>query len=332
MGLLNYQIDTIMREYERRQLQSKASYDLRHQEVCDKIPEYNILEQSVGEMSLEAARLSFSGDDNALTRLRDQLHEVSEKKSQLLKMNGFPSDYLAKTYKCPDCKDTGYIGTEKCHCFKEAIVELLYDQSNLHSKLIDHNFAHFNLNYYPDNYTEPTTGLTPKDNIKNVLSVAKSFCQNFSTHKDNLLFYGNTGVGKTFITHCIAKELIENGYTVIYLTSLELFDILEKYKFEKDSEQSTTGATFSYIFSCDLLIIDDLGTELNNSFISSQLYGCIDSRLSANKSTIISTNLSFNDLSTHYSERIFSRLTSNYTLLKIIGDDIRIKKALDSKH
>ena len=130
------------------------------------------------------------------------------------------------------------------------------------------------------------------------------------------------------MTNCIAKELLDCSHTVVYLTSLKLFDILESYKFDRDLSQIEKNATVSYILDSDLLIIDDLGTELNNSFTSSQLYHCIDTRLNNNRSTIISTNFSFDDLREQYSERIFSRITSNYILLKITGDDIRLKKAI----
>ena len=164
--------------------------------------------------------------------------------------------------------------------------------------------------------------------MKNILNTAKDFVKNFDTQSDNLLLYGNTGVGKTFLANCIAKELLDQSHTVVYLTSLKLFDILEAYKFDRDMPFDEKNATVAYILDSDLLIIDDLGTELNNGFTSSQLYHCIDTRLNHRHSTIISTNLSFDDLRDDYSERIFSRLTSNYTLLKLTGDDIRLKKAI----
>ena len=140
------------------------------------------------------------------------------------------------------------------------------------------------------------------------------------------MIYGNTGVGKTFISNCIAKELLDRSYTVIYLTSFQLFDILEKNKFSKDYDNPEIQNQFNFILSCDLLIIDDLGTELTNSFINTQLYLCINERYLREKSTIISTNLSLDNINTKYSERIFSRLISNYTLLKIVGADIRLTK------
>ena len=131
---------------------------------------------------------------------------------------------------------------------------------------------------------------------------------------------------KTFLSNCIARELLDRSYTVIYLTSFQLFDILEKNKFNKDDDSQEVQNQFNFILSCDLLIIDDLGTELTNSFINTQLYLCINERYLREKSTIISTNLSLDNINDKYSERIFSRIISNYTLLKIVGADIRLAK------
>ena len=143
--------------------------------------------------------------------------------------------------------------------------------------------------------------------------------------RSGCILRGDTGVGKTFLSDCIAKELIDRSYSVIYLSSFDLFDILAKSKFEKDDAADQMN---HHIFDCDLLIIDDMGTELANSFTVSQLFLCLNERLLHHKSTIISTNLSLESLVEIYSERTFSRITSNYTLLKLTGDDIRIKKKL----
>lgn len=167
-------------------------------------------------------------------------------------------------------------------------------------------FLIFNLDFYPDDYTEEATGETPRDNMRHVLETVKSYLSGFSDTPGNLLLYGNTGVGKTFLTNCIAKELLDKSHTVVYLTSLKLFDILESCKFDRDLSQTRKNASLSYLLSSDLLIIDDLGTELNNSFTSSQLYHCIGYTINKpGRSTIISTNLSFDDLRERYSERIF---------------------------
>jgi len=327
MVLSNSQYEQLMTIYYERQVRSNILAQDRYDEVLAKIPAFEEQEDKIRELSLSYARAKLTkglqeGD------IQNEIDNISKEKERLLIAHGYPADYLKPVYYCKDCKDTGYIGSQKCHCFEKEIVNFLYSQSNIKEILERENFAHFSLDFYPDDYMEETTGQTPRDNMRNILSTAKEFVANFDEMPGNLLLYGNTGVGKTFLTNCIAKELLDTSHTVVYLTSLKLFDILETYKFDRDMSQTEKDASISYILDSDLLIIDDLGTELNNSFTSSQLYHCIDSRLNQRKSTIISTNLSFDDLRENYSERIFSRLTSNYTLLKLTGDDIRLKKAI----
>ena len=327
--LTNSQYQQLMSKYYERQLKTKDLMEQRYQEVTTAIPELPELDKEIRVLALAHAKARLTRQDGAAD-LSSDLTAISRKKEQLLISHGFSSDYLKPVYTCPDCQDTGYIDGKKCSCLEKEIVNFLYSQSNLKDILDYENFSHFNLEYYPDDYTEEATGLTPRDNIRNVLSAVRAFIKNFSTESGNLLLYGNTGVGKTFLTNCIAKELLDKSYTVVYLTSVKLFDILETNKFDKEISRTEKEASLSYILASDLLIIDDLGTELNNSFTSSQLYHCIDTRLTRHCSTIISTNLSFDDLREHYSERIFSRITSNYTLLKITGDDIRLRKAIQS--
>ena len=189
------------------------------------------------------------------------------------------------------------------------------------------NFNTFNPDFYDNSHIIENLSLTARENILRVRDVCLDFVKHFDTAYDNLIFYGETGVGKTFLTHCIAKELLDTSHTVVYLTSLQLFDILEKNKFYKTDEY-INNEQVSYILNCELLIIDDLGTELANSFTTSQLYYFIEERHMKQKSTIISTNLSFQELRERYSERIFSRFTGYYNFYMIAGDDIRIKIAI----
>lgn len=327
MVLTNSQYEQLMAGYYDKQLRSNHIMEKRQQKVREAIPEIQELDQQIRLLSYKHASARLEGETDSLD-LAEEIQKIRDQKDHLLTEHGFAADYLKPIYECTDCQDTGYIDGVKCHCFEREIVRFLYSQSNLQDILEHENFSQFHLEYYPDDYTEETTGQTPRDNMRGILDTVKSFLSGFSDTPGNLLLYGNTGVGKTFLTNCIAKELLDRSYTVVYLTSLNLFDILEKSKFDRAMSQTEKEASLSYILASDLLIIDDLGTELNNSFTSSQLYHCIDTRLTSNRSTIISTNLSFDDLRERYSERIFSRITSNYSLLKITGDDIRLKKAI----
>lgn len=327
MSLKNNQYSKILREYDSRQLRNKHELDIRKEEVYKNIPELKKIDDNIITNSINHAKLLLSGDETALDALRGNILDLSMKKIELLLEHGYPRNYLISSHQCPDCKDTGFIGNEKCHCFKQAIVDLVYSQSNIKSAIKRENFSTFSFDYYANDYIEESTKLTPLANAKKVVATCESFIKNFNNDYSNILLYGNTGVGKTFLANCIAKELLDKAHTVIYLTAFQLFDILEKNKFEKGDEQTNAANQFEYILDCDLLIIDDLGTELNNSFVTSQLYLCINERHLRQKSTIISTNLSWDNLNTNYSERIFSRITSDYILLKIVGEDIRLKKA-----
>lgn len=340
MPLKNEHYNKILREYDRRQLENRHQLLEKQQNIYLTIPAIREIDEEIAANAVEATKLSLYGDDRALSHLKEINHELSEAKKALLTAHGFPEDYLTISYHCPDCKDTGFItdnkwsdedhvllSQNKCHCFKQAIVDMLYTQSNLQQALEKENFSTFSYDYFDRTYVDPTTNLTSYDNMVRVVAACENFIQNFDTKFENILFYGNAGSGKTFLSNCIAKELLNSAHTVIYLTAFELFDILEKHKFSKADADYRIEEQFQGILECDLLIIDDLGTELNNTFTNSQLYLCINERQLAERSTIISTNFSLNELGAQYSERIFSRITSNYTILKLYGDDIRLKKA-----
>lgn len=328
LGLKNYQFSQILREYDERRLRARHELEERTREVNKRIPELARLDEQIAEQSVRRARLSLFGDASALNGLKEANQALSLQKKRLLIQNGYPEDYLMMRYQCPDCKDTGYIGTEKCHCFRQAIVDLVYAQSNVREAVKRENFQSFSFSYYSEDYVDELTGLTPLENIHRVVSTVRSFIRRFDSSYENLLLYGNTGVGKTFLSNCLAGELLNTAHTVIYLTAFQLFDILEQNKFGRSDEPERLRNQFEYILDCDLLIIDDLGTELANAFTTSQLYLCINERWLNRKSTVISTNLSLEQLDSTYGERIFSRIMSNYTLLKIFGEDIRLKKLL----
>lgn len=327
MNLKNSQYQAIMRQYDLRQMQHRHQQALRYEELCNKIPAYRQLENEIAAFYADRARAAVLGQTEQLHDMQQHILELQDHQKMLMTQAGYPADYLELTYTCPDCHDTGFIGDEKCHCFKQAMVDLLYRQSNIHEVLQRENFDTFDIRYYSD-VKNRNLGISPRENMQAVLSTCHDFIDHFDEQARNLLFYGDTGVGKTFLTNCVARELLNTSHTVIYLTAFHLVDILQNNTFGNDDMDDTDENMFHYILDCDLLIIDDLGTELNNAFVTSQLFLCINERLLARKSTIISTNLSLDELQNEYSERIFSRLISNYEIMLILGDDIRIKKAI----
>lgn len=319
MALTNTQYNVIFRDYEEVQLQNRHLLEEHREEVYDLIPEYKAIDSTIAELSLEHGKRYISGDANALKEMRKELNELTGRKQHLLNEYGFPSDYLSPIYKCTDCKDTGYVNGKKCHCLEQAIIRLLYEQSNLDDILEQENFDNFSYAYY--NQTEAAQ-------MKKIFTECKDFVSTFDDDYRNLFFYGNVGVGKTYLTNCIAKELLQSGHSVIYFTAFQLFDVLAKHTFHSYDVSEDIENVYQHIFNCDLLIIDDLGTENTNSFVSSQLFLILNERNLRKKSTIISTNLSLENMANQYSERTFSRISGFYKIFKFDVQDIRLKKKL----
>jgi DNA replication protein DnaC len=325
MALSNSQYDAIMRAYGQQQFKNRHEQEERIAEVYQRIPVIKELDQSISTRAVVCARRLLEGDKEALKELRDEIADLREQKSVLLKSIGFSSDYMEMQYRCSDCKDTGYADGVKCHCFRQSEMKYLYAQSNIEQIVAVENFATFSSEYFDNTRVIPQLNRTVKEYMGQVVETCRNYAMKFSKERGNLLFTGPTGVGKTFLTNCIAKELIDQYYSVIYLSANDLFEVFSKNRFDYQDEEDMKGM-YQYILDCDLLIIDDLGTELNNSFTSSELFYCINERLNSSKSTIISTNHPINELRDRYTERVTSRLISRYTIIPLYGDDIRIRK------
>lgn len=324
MSLNNSQYNAIMRIYNQRQFQDKYEQDQRREEVYQKMPQIRQIEDEISSQAVRCARKLLDGDTNAKEELKQHIEDLREQKEVLLSAFGFPADYMEMHYACPECQDTGYVDGRKCRCFKKEEIRLLYSQSNIEEVLLRENFDSFSYEYYDDRVVIPEIQMTVADYMRQVHTWCKEYVENFEKKGGNLIFTGSTGVGKTFLTNCIAKALIDQYQSVIYLSSNDLFDVFSKNKFHYDTEEEMKDM-YQYILDCDLLIIDDLGTELNNTFVSSQLFYCINERLLRKKSTIISTNLSMTMLRDTYSDRISSRIISQYSIIPLYGDDIRTK-------
>ncbi len=324
MALSNSQYNAIMRIYNQRQFQNKHEQEQRITEVYERLPQIHQIDDAISTQAVACAKRLLEGDLGARERLKKQIADLREEKAILLEVYRYAPDYMDMQYHCKECQDTGYIGGKKCHCFKKEEIRLLYSQSNIQEILERENFSTFTFSYYDNKEVIPQINMTVADYMKEVYRWCREYVEKFKPNGGNLIFTGSTGVGKTFLTNCIAKALIDRFQSVIYLSANDLVEIFSKNKFHYDTEQEMRE-TYQYILDCDLLIIDDLGTELNNTFVSSQLFYCINERLLRKKSTIISTNLSMDKLRDTYSDRILSRIASQYSLIPLYGEDIRAK-------
>lgn len=298
----------------------------RKAEIEKKLPEVFNIEKKIANLSINIAVNAFknSEDKNAtsLKDLRKQITDLRVKKSELLVSNGYPIDYVSMHYKCPKCKDTGYIGSKKCICYKQNLVKLYYKDSAFSNVLEENNFENFRIDYFSSSRPDDAPK-SPRKNIEStIMPFVMNYIKNFSSTKSNLFFYGKSGTGKTFLSNCIAKDLLDKGFLVVYRTADDLIQDLKKVKFENDTSLE------DLLLNCDLLVIDDLGTESINDFTSTELFNLLNKRLLNNKKMLISSNCGINELSRSYTERITSRLFGNFKLFKFYGEDIRVKNNL----
>ncbi len=321
MALSNAQYDAIMHEYEERRSLHRQELEERLQIVYENVPGYKDLDDETATASADFGRRLLSGEKLDRQILRDTLARIARQKVMLLTEAGFSPDFLDMGYTCQDCKDTGYIGNEKCHCFKQKIIESLYDKSNLRALTRNNNFRKMSDEYYEGEDLV---------RFRKARTLAEDFINNFDTDYQNLFIYGTVGTGKSFLSICIADELLKRGHSVIYFSSIGLFELISENTFDYRNKQNLRSI-YDDLFECELLIIDDLGTEMTNAFVASELFSCLNEREGRKKSTIITTNYSLEQLQNTYSDRIFSRVTSNFKLLKLSGPDIRKVKKLAKK-
>lgn len=325
MALSNSKYNAIMRRYQQQQFQNKHEQDRRIEEVYRRIPVMAELDQEILTQSAAMARERLLGGDGRIPEMKEKLLDLREQKQVLLRSAGFSSDYMEMRYHCRECQDTGYAGDKKCRCFQQARIEMLYAQSNIREILKQENFDTFSYRYFDDDTVIPGINKTYAGYMRQVVERCRQFVRDFPEKGGNILFTGDTGVGKTFLTNCIARELIVQYCSVIYLSAHDLFSIFSQHTFSYDTDESMEEV-YQDILDCEMLIIDDLGTEVNNTFVTSRLFYCINERLNRKRGTIISTNLTIDMLRDIYSERITSRLMSEYLMIPLYGVDIRVKK------
>ena len=322
----------VLRQYE--QIRTKKEHELkkRKNDIYTACPRLEEIEREISLTGVRIGRMVLQKPEDSqllLLKLQQSISELKQEKKLLLNKMGFSEKALQIEYVCKDCKDTGYINHMPCNCMKQKLIDLAYDQSNIREIVKCENFDTFDIRYYSEIHNEEE-GISPLENIKRIVNTCMDFCQYFDSTFQNLLLYGETGLGKTFLCNCIAKELLDKGNTVLYIPAGQLFRMIEKQRFRKEDDE-TQQDTMEDLLSVDLLIIDDLGTEKITDTKITELFTIINTRLLNQNhkitKTIISTNLNITELFNTYTTRIGSRLTGYYKFYRLFGEDLRFKKA-----
>lgn len=317
---------TVLREYEQIRTQKQHELQKNRDEIYAACPRLEEIEKEISLTGVRITRMVIQNPQNTqqlLDELKQSLSQLKQEKKQLLDKMGFSEKALEISYICKDCKDTGYIDNVPCHCMKQKLIDLAYNQSNIKEIVKSENFDNFDFRYYSEEVDE-NEGWSPRDNIKKIYETCFDFCENFDTIFQNLFLFGKTGLGKTFLCNCIAKELLDKEKIVLYMTAGQLFDRIEKQRFHKEEEEPQEDI-MEDLLTADLLIIDDLGTEFSTILSSAKLFQIINTRMLTKKQVVISTNLAMDELIEQYSDRLLSRILGTYIMLKFFGSDIRKK-------
>ena len=292
-------------------------------EAYDRVPrlrQIDILLRRTMAMAAQAVFASGGDVQAAMTEAKAQNQALQQERAWLIDAN-FEEGFLDETPICDRCGGTGYMGSQMCEC----LAELCRQEQKKELTLLSggkESFNQFRLDYYPDR-VDPKLGVSPRAIMERNLRTCRTYTATFSQNSGNLLFNGGTGLGKTFLSACIARGVADKGFSVIYETATHLFNKLEQAKFNPSEETRQEAARFT---ACDLLIIDDLGTEMPGQFVTAALYSLLNDRLLAGKPMIISTNLNVDEIHRRYSPQIASRLQGSFHQLIFLGEDIRILK------
>ncbi len=318
----NTQYNEIAERIHARKLDAEVKFQEHREALLRKYPELRMIYSDRSANAVKKAAARINNDFLALRKAEEAEAALNQRENELIEKFSLSGMDLAPVYFCPLCKDTGYLNGEKCRCFRDEELKLLYGASNLSSLVTHENFN----SIFFDCYDKTSTDGKPSiyDKMTKIIDYCKHYAKTFSEKNESIIFFGPTGVGKTFLSSCIANEVLKNHSSVLYFSSVTLFELLSK-ELRDGSESEDARELSQDLISCDLLIIDDLGTELLNSYTNSRLFYIINERLLRQKNTIISTNLSPSQIKERYSERIASRIMTGYTVIPVAGDDLRLK-------
>ena len=258
----------------------------------------------------------------AIAALQEENLNLQAERARLLQNMGYPADYLEQKANCRRCDDTGFVGSEMCACLRDYYVRAQNEELSQLLDLGTQSFETFDFDYY-SSAPDFEVGTSPRLNMEKVYDVCQDYAHEFSPKSGNLLLYGDTGLGKTFLSASIARVVSESGHSVVYDTANRVFSLFEAQKFRREvGEENANDAVERYL-KCDLLIIDDLGTEMTTSFVQSAMYQIVNTRLMTGKKTVISTNLTPEEIGKRYGAAVLSRIEGEYRILPFFGEDIR---------
>lgn len=313
-------LQKIFNEYDEDRTRARLLKEERVKEVTQKYPKITEIDRKITELGIENFKKILDNPQKSESynkEFKRKLTELEKEREQFLIKNGIETDFDEVKYKCEKCMDTGYINNEKCPCLIQKIIDLHYEMSNMKNML--HDFSEFSFDFYGDKYIDKL-GMTEKENIKDIYEKALDFCE--AENCKNLLFYGGCGLGKTFLSSCVAKKMLDSGKSVIYQTAISLFSDYEDYKFGR--KEGNFEELYEILQNADLLIIDDLGAEVSNPVSTQFFFDILNKRSS--KKMIISTNLTMDGILKKYTDRVFSRICESFEILHFAGEDIRIQK------
>ena len=324
MGYSSENVKKIKELYENKYKKAQDEAYARRAELWVAVPEVRELDSAIYSLGIEGVKVTVGGGDDApqkILEIKEQSLELQKARAELLISKGYPADYTSVHYECEKCNDTGYTERGMCECMKRALILASYESSGLGRLMKQQTFDSFSLEYYrqsADNY----------EKMKHNFDCVKDFAENFSTDKCvNIAMFGGTGLGKTHLSTAAAKTIIDKGFDVLYVSTLGMISDFEKERFGSGYSDTEVDNLGRY-YDCDLLILDDVGTEVTNQFTASVLYNVINTRLSKGRSTVISTNLTPTEVRARYWDRIASRIFGEYIPLTFVGTDVRQQKLL----
>lgn len=322
--LTDSQYNVIDRIYDARRYDAALLKESRIKELYDKCPEIKETDEEIKNNSFSAGLNALKGNASALEGLKARNEILIQKKKRLMSEAGFPENYLEDVYSCPLCKDTGRTNGGKCSCYNKTIINEFFLTKERQELLERENFSTLKPELYSRERFDKESGLSEYEIAQDSIINALDFSENFGKVFKNLLITGETGTGKTFLANCINKKLNDMGVSVLYLPAIDFFELCRRYKLAQYDDMKRSETEMNFVISAECLIIDDLGTETSSASTNSQLFNCIEKRFLRKHPTIITTNLTKENIASRYSDRIRSRLLANYSYLKMPGADNRI--------